>query len=229
MDVVYVVGPWDDNEELRYSLRSLAAHVPHDRVWLAGHRPPWVTGVGHIPVSPATSRFASSTANLLAACTHPDVSEEFAYFNDDFFALTPVTGIPAMHRGRVADVVAATLHSPYRLGAIATARLLRQRYGVRDPLSYELHLPMPVRKDGMIAAIEAGKDLPVLHKRTAYGNLVRLGGEQVPDCKIKDLHTGIPDGATWVSTTDRSFARGQVGVDIRARFPDPCRYEREGA
>ena len=227
MDVVYVVGPWDENEELRFSLRSLAANVPHDRVWIAGHLPSWAAGVGHIPVGRRPSRFKSSTANLLAACRHLDVSAEFAYFNDDFFAVTPAEDIPVRHRGPVGDVLAAVPHSHYRMGAIATARLLRE-HGVDRPLSYELHMPMRVDKARMAKAIELGRSIPALHKRTLYGNLAGAGGEQVPDCKIHDRHTRIPPGAVWASTTDESFACGAAGAQIRALFPEPCRYEREG-
>ena len=47
MDAVYYVRPGDRNDELRYSLRSLA-NLPHDRVWIVGHTPPWVTGIESI-------------------------------------------------------------------------------------------------------------------------------------------------------------------------------------
>lgn len=225
-----MVGPGDRNEELRYSLRSLAAHVPHDRVWIAGHCPPWVTGVHHIPVPQnGRSRFANSTANMRAACEHPDVSDTFAYFNDDFFVLRDLPdGVPVLHRGPVADVVAATPHSAYRMGAIATARLLRH-LGYPEPLSYELHMPMTVHRAGMLEAIERGRNLPVMHKRTLYGNLAGIGGEQVPDCKIVDRNAPIPAGVWCVSTSDQSFAAGLVGRQVRDMFGEPCRYEREGA
>lgn len=226
-DVVYVAGPWDRNEELRYSLRSLAAHLPHGRVWVAGHRPPWLAGtVGHIQVPPAQSRFESSTANLRAACEHPEVSEEFVYFNDDFFVMEPVEGVPVMHRGPLADVIEGTRSSLYRRGAQATG-LLMERLGLADDgplLSYELHVPLPVTKAGMLAAMKAGRGLPVLHKRTLYGNLHRLGGEQLLDVKV----TGPDDpgpGGPWLSTSDASFEQGAVGERIRAAFPEPCRYE----
>jgi hypothetical protein len=185
-----------------------------------------VTGVRHIPVAQPASRFVNSTTNLLAACEHPDVSGEFAYFNDDFFVLADLPdGIPALHRGPVVEVLAATGSSAYRQGAVATARLLRF-LGVREPLSYELHIPMVIRKAGMISAIVAGRHLRVLHKRTLYGNLARVGGDRAPDCKITSLCGAIPDGAVFVSTSDHSFAEGLAGAQIRARFPGPCRYEK---
>jgi hypothetical protein len=229
-DVVYVVGPWDRNEELRYSLRSLAAHLPHGRVWVAGHRPPWLADtVEHIEVTQKDSRFVSSTANLRAACEHPEVSEEFVYFNDDFFVMEPVDQVPVLHRGPLADVIGATRSSLYRRGAQATA-LLMERLGLAKGgplLSYELHVPLPVSKTLMLEAMTAGAKLPVLHKRTLYGNLHHIGGEQIADVKVKGADNRGPSGP-WLSTTDASFEQGAVGERIRAAFPEPCRYEADG-
>ncbi|MDX3229577.1 hypothetical protein [Streptomyces sp. ME19-01-6] len=56
--------------------------------------------------------------------------------------------------------------------------------GHPDPLSYELHVPMPVQKSGMLAALEIARHLDVVHKRTLYGNLAGLGGDQTGDVKI---------------------------------------------
>lgn len=226
MDVVYVVGPGDDNEELRYSLRSLAAHLPHDRVWIAGHRPGWVSGdVGHIPTTQQGSRFRNSTANLRGACEHEDVSDEFAYFNDDFFVMEPADEVPSWHRGPLADVIAATRSSLYRRGAQATALLMsRMRLDTGEQLSYEVHAPMVVDKALMLQTLDAGAGLPVLHKRTLYGNMHQLGGEEVADVKVRALGEGPPDAVFW-STSDAVFAVGRIGALIREAFPDPCRYE----
>lgn len=230
--VVYVVGPGDRNEELRYSLRSLAAHLPHEQVWIAGHRPDWVSDdVGHIPVAQTRSRFQNSTANMHAACEHPEVggeAGEFVYFNDDFFVMQPLDdGVPLQHRGPLREVIASTRSSLYRRGAQSTLHLMR-RLGMEDDgelLSYELHAPLIVHKKSMLQALDAGRSLPVLHKRTLYGNLIRLGGDQVPDVKVQTLDDPGSDGP-FVSTTDGAFAHGAVGQRIRDAFPDPCRYER---
>lgn len=230
--VVYVVGPGDRNEELRFSLRSLAAHLPHTRVWIAGHRPAWVSDdVGHIPVAQSLTRFQNSTANMRAACEHPEVggeAGEFVYFNDDFFVMAPLeNGVPLLHRGPLPEVIGATRSSLYRRGAQSTLHLMR-RLGMEDDgplLSYELHAPLVVHKASMLKALDLGRGLPVLHKRTLYGNLIRLGGDQVEDVKVKTLTDPGPAGV-FVSTTDATFAHGKVGERIRAAFPDPCRYER---
>ena len=238
MDAVYVVREGDRNEELRHSLRSLAEHMPHGRVWIAGYLPSWVSNVHHIAVSAnGMTKYASSTANLRAACEHPDVSDVFWLMNDDMFLLHPVVGRPVWHRGRVADVTrdyeARYPHrrnGAYLRGMRETAALLA-RMGYPDPLSYELHVPMPVYRDTMLDAIRygAGAGVRVLHKRTLYGNLAGLAGDAMDDVKVCRQHPDWSPDWPVLSTDDASFERAEVGRWIRARFPEPCRYERESA
>src|SRR5690606_18592383 len=114
----------------------------------------------------------------------------------------------------------------YRSGAAATMRLL-QELGIKEPLSYELHIPMVVDRDRMLEVLNLpqARRIPMLHKRTLYGNLAGVGGEQWKDVKIATRTGDVPDGAVWVSTTPESFTDGVVGRRIRAALPAVCRYE----
>lgn len=225
MDVVYVVKPDEHNEELRYSLRSLA-NIPHDRVWIAGYKPKFVSEkVHHIPVPAQPSKHLSSTANLRAACRTNGVSEEFAYFNDDFFVLHPVTTLGCYDRGAVQDVLALNPPSRYRTGGEQTLRLIQDYMGIDRPRSFELHVPMVLEKQLMLEALKIGQGIPALHKRTLYGNLFDLPSRPAQDCKIKDLDSAPPLGS-FVSTTEHSFAYGRVGDVIRRLFPVRSPYER---
>jgi hypothetical protein len=228
-DVVYVVKEDENNEELRHSFRSLA-NLPHGRVWIAGYRPSWVVDeVGVIPVRQRGTKWANSSRNMLSACRHPEVSQRFVYFNDDFFVMRPVDAVPVFNRGPARDVLGATPGSRYRRGGYATAEWLR-RQGYADPLSYELHLPIVLDKTAMIDVIEAGVRDRVhpFHKRTAYGNLMKLGGDSVADCKVAD-RTSIPGHGPFASTAPEAFAYGRAGALIRATFDQPCRYEKPGS
>lgn len=227
--MVYVVRPGDDNEPLRYSLRSMAANVPHRRVWVAGHAPPWLRGVGHIPTAQRGDKHANSTGNLRAACEHPDVAEEFLYVNDDFYCLRPVTEVPVYHRGRVADVYTQTRHmstGQWLPGLVGTRRLLA-RLGHPDPLCYELHVPMPVTKTGVLETLDVGAGVRALHKRTLYGALHQVGGTRMRDPKVTHPRPIQPSG-DWLSTSQRALVGG-AGRFLRGLFPTPCRYEQEGA
>lgn len=227
MDVVYVVREGDDNEQLRYSLRSLA-NLKHDQVWIAGYKPSWVTGVRHIKTTQAQSRYKNSTGNLRAACEHPDVSQRFSLFNDDFYVMEPIRQIPRLHRGPVVGLMGPSRpnhklrQNGYLSGMWDTFDLL-ERMGHDAPLSYELHVPMSVDKSKMLATLDAGAHVDALHKRTLYGNMHRHGGRQVEDAKVHNRK--LPATAkTFLSTSPSSFL-GQTGDLLRERFPTPSEYE----
>ncbi|WP_190122173.1 hypothetical protein [Streptomyces inusitatus] len=231
MDIVVPVRAVPRAEQLRYALRSWAANLPHRRVWVVGHRPPWLTDAGHIPTVQDGSKYRNTTAAVRAACLHPEVSQTFLLCNDDFFVMHPLPGgMPVLHRGPVRTVEAAYAARPgeYLEGMRQTRELLTD-LGHPEPLSYELHVPLPVDRDGMLDALDLGGHLPVLHKRTLYGNLAGLGGEEIADVKI--LHRaprGYGAGDRFLSTMPDSFTNGAVGRHIREAFPQRCRYERGG-
>lgn len=222
MDVVYLCRRGEWNEELRYSLRSLC-NLPHDRVWVAGAMPSWVRDAELIEAPRAHTPWEQTTANLLAAAEHPDVSENFLLFNDDFFVMEPLSSMPVLHRGPVTgnDVKGV---SSYTAQLHYLARWLREQ-GHTDVLSYELHVPMEMTKTGVREIMDLGapRQALVRHKRSLFGNHFHVGGTLMHDCKIRDK--GARLDRPFLSTSDASFQRWPVGDYVRSRFPEPSPYE----
>lgn len=226
MDAVYVVRPGDRNEELRYSIRSIVANLPFDELVVAGHVPKWLAPDVPLEVEQRPgAKQSNARANLEAAIESSDVSDPFLYLNDDMFVMAPVAIMPVYFRGTVDDMLAeyAKLRTSGYMVALRKTRDLLVELGLPQRC-YELHLPFPVDKDGLRRALELGAGIPGVHWRTLYGNLVDIGGESRPDCKIYGLERGYE---TWdfLSTDDRRFARYPVGEYIRAAFPEPTPYE----
>lgn len=221
-DVVYLVRPGDSNEELRHSLRSLV-NLPHRKVWIAGHMPRWVTSVEHLPVRQrGGAKWENQEANLRAACEHPDVSETFVMFNDDFYVVRPVERVPVLHRGLLTGVVEATLdrNNRYTARIRATSQFLGP-----DALAYDwIHVPLPIVKAQMRETLDR---MPRgLLFRSVYGNEWRIGGTEVGDAKINRSNDTPPDGMVFLSTSDQSFRSRPVGRWLRRKFSEPCRYEK---
>lgn len=218
--LIYPVRPGDKNETLRCSLRSVAAHLPDATVVLAGHRPSWATGVGHIPV-PQPDQDRGNVARILrAVCAHPSTPPEFTLMNDDFFAMAPDPPVPLVHRESLAELSVAWRGAWYAKALANTRDILAGR-GHPDPLSYDrVHCPLPVSTAVMGEALDGVGDGPVLH-RSLYGNAVG-GGQTGVDVKARGSEP-LPDAA-WVSTAPSSWMR-QAGRAVRKAFPDPCRYE----
>lgn len=233
MDIVYINRPGDDNEELRYSLRSLQ-NVPHEKVWIAGYCPDWVRGVGIIPVPQQRDKQESALQNLIAACQHPEVSDPFIVTNDDIFLMQPLEEVPLWHMGPLERVISEHREgSAYRNAMQKTLERLNlcevpmeHRYGL---LSYELHIPMVIEKTGMLLALSLGKGIHGLHNRTMYGNLMGLGGEESRDVKVYRGERGNAY-ASWpiLSTSDRTFKYHPAGRYIQRTFPNPGPYELVG-
>ncbi|MFE7356960.1 hypothetical protein ACFU8Q_28330 [Streptomyces sp. NPDC057543] len=228
-DIVCPVREGAANAQLRYALRSWAANLPHRRVWLVGYRPPWAADVGHVPIWQTGTKYANTTAAVRVAIEHPEITERFILCNDDFFAMKPQPAeLPVYHRGLVRDVEAyyATRGNGAYLRGLRETRDLLARLGHEDPLSYELHVPLPVSKAGMLNALETGRHLDVLHKRTAYGVLAGIGGEYMADVKVlRRAPRTFDANSPFLSTMPDSFAHGYVGQHIRRAFHQPCRYE----
>lgn len=222
------------NEELRFALRSWCLNLPHAAVWLVGYRPHWVDGVGHIPTDQAgLSPWEATSVAMRAACEHPDIPEEFVWLDDDVFAVRPVDAVPVLHRGQLRDVAAGRAvsaartvdeYGPQLFGALQ--RL--ERLGFEDPLCFELHVPMTVRKGLMVEALEVAAGVDAA-KRTVYGALAGLEGERVPDVKVSwRAPRGYGPQSVYVSTAPDAFTNGHVGKWIRAMFPGRCQYEKRG-
>lgn len=219
------------NEELRYSLRSVAANLPHSEVWIAGHPPSWLVGAGVIATTDRGARKWPRIVDALeAACTDRALPEELVYLNDDMFVIEPMTCVPVYHRGALAAQRGYRAPGGHSAGIAETERLMKA-LGLDGPfLSYELHVPMPISRHLMATSIDAARRraprIRCLHYRTLYGNTWGSGGDELEDVKVHGVGAG-PAGPL-VSTNDDAFARGAVGRQIRARFPDPSPYERSG-
>lgn len=223
MDIVYVVRPGDDNEALRYSLRSLT-NIPHGRVIIAGYVPKWVRNVyfAERDQSKASDQ-ENSNANLFLALNMPGLSADVVIMNDDFFFMESMDSIPVLHQGSL----------DARIKAYETGNRMQQAYSLittrkqliwagldKDRLlSYELHMPMVMNRKKAEAMFHYwNQPLYAMRPRTVYGNLFQIGGEDTQDAK----------GATqpvkgFISTT--TGFRGPAATGIRAQFATPSEYE----
>lgn len=233
LDVVYICKQAEVNEELRYSLRSIAENLPHAQVFIAGYMPRWVRGVHHINVRQNQgTKYKNAEANWAAACNDTRVSDDFIYFNDDFFVMKPITKIPVLHRGDLEKVIKyyeGINSQDYLIGMKLTRDILRQLGREKGLKSYALHIPMVMNKTKrlqlqQIQGIINQKWEPV-HWRTLYGNFYGLGGKEEKDVKIFADTMEFAKDATFLSTSDQTFRQGKIGEFIRSKFPNKSKYE----
>jgi hypothetical protein len=226
--LLYVVRP-GENEELRHSLRSVAANLPHDEVWIAGSPPEWVKNVGVIATPDHGTKWTRIAAALATACARDDVPDDLVYCNDDQFVMEPMESVPVFHRGPLTEQHGYKSRSSHS-GGIHETEALMEQIGLIGPfLSYEPHVPLPVRRELMAESLDTARrrapKIRCLHYRTLYGNTWAIGGERIQDVKVHG-DDPLPEGPL-VSTNDSSFRSFKAGRAIRERFPEPGPYEKE--
>lgn len=230
MDVLYPVRESRENEELRFSLRSLE-NLPHDKVFIVGYKPKWVKNVHHIPTEQGpkeTEKYQNVLNNLLTAVEAPELSEEFILMNDDFFILKPLTELPTYHRGQMREVI--DYYGKYGTGFfyehMQDVKALLHELGYKKPKSYELHIPMKFEKKKLKKVLELSRDRGVYNKRTLYGNIYKIGGEQIKDVKTTKVRKkDWAEDQMFLSSNDQNLSRGELGKFLRKKFPNPSKYE----
>jgi hypothetical protein len=226
MDLVYVCRK-GDNEELRYSLRSIEKFSPNHRVWVIGYKPSWYTG-NFIPLQDTSTKFNNIRLAMLEVCKTAEISEDFVFMNDDFFLVEPVNKFINYDGGLLSDKISRYRQiSPtgtYTILLKKTFRYLRSQ-GIKAPIDYDIHVPMVFSKS---------KLLPIAYMpfqpRSLYGNLLQIASETITDVKRYDSASSMSSLSytenkyPFISSEDKSFAllRDTILADM---FPTPSKYE----
>lgn len=229
MDFVYVCRE-GDNEELRYSIRSVEKNMPPGNVWVVGAKPDWYTG-NFIHVEQSKKSYNNVREQLRVVCSNDNISEDFVLMNDDFFVINPVKEIPMWYTGTLVDRIRSLQNIKSQNAGYIRLLILSnnviKRSGVVDPLDYELHVPMVMNKE---------KLLPILHStalwRSYYGNTYNVGGTKHSDVKIhskdilEDREKNLIDITTepYISGSDYNFEFLKNTV-LDKLFPEPSKYE----
>lgn len=224
--VLIPVRPGDDNNELRFSLRSIEANLEHTEVWVVGYQPNWLTNVEYIPGNNRQAKVANIYHNLLTACQHPDVPDDLIVTNDDFYITKPVT--PAIHYRSTLqehiDLPKVQRTRGWWWQSLTTTQVCLQALGYTDPLSYELHIPLPIHKQAMAETLDRFKMIQPANPpqwRTIYGVVNDIGGTPAPDPKA---YRAGPVQTPYHSTTDTSFRH--FYQHFKTQFPEPSAYEK---
>lgn len=224
MHFLYPLGwgsRWDNNE-LRYSLRSLEKNCQVDGVTIVGNCPKWIKDVQHVPFNPVDgSKISREYTAMLGAL--PFVPNEFIFMNDDFYVMEPIPNnyIGLYHQGTLRQMIKwAMIDNPvgddlYTVARQSTLDTLQEF--CREPMDYDVHTPMPLLRDGVYNCAAMFSFWDNLQFRTIYGNVVCGGqGEQIQD--VKDVW-----GKSFYST-DTNVTEA-VRVKLTEAFPNPSRFE----
>lgn len=226
IDIVYILKKDITSEELRYSLRSVEKNFTFHRLWFFGGCPDYAVPDRYCEFQQrGFNKWQRSTSTIRAICKNKEVTDDFWLFNDDFFILKKVNGLPYMVGGtleqRVNELDTKYGRTRYMINLEETRTALEGR-GLPS-FNYALHLPMRINKKKAIKVLDEFPRHPMF--RSLYGNYWKVGGNVVSDVKIYDLESVPSENQILLSTTETAFKDGKVGEFVRNRFPKPCRWE----
>lgn len=227
------VRPGDNNEELRYALRSWEANLilPDLTLLVVGHKPSWLEPDWFSKGNRYDSVALAVFDNILLGATEAQHDDSAIFMNDDFFCMDPVGAVlPVKRNITLAQHVALfppNVSSWWGRSLALTASWLSSE-GFPHPDSYEVHRPLLAQPQRMLEAlgrwqegVEGWTTDTVPQWRTVYGVLNEVEAHPVVDAKLSARSTGM--GTPWVSTSDQSWRR--YASIMRARFQKPSRWE----
>lgn len=203
-----------DDEELRYSLRSIDKHMDVRDVWVVGQPRGWLS-VNWIPATDAGStRYNSAYRKIMKACYNPYVSDPFVLFNDDFFLLKRLNEIPDYYDGTLKDRIKTTGGEYFKM--------LKKSLDYSDGKNYAVHTPVVIHKE-LFKRIPEG-----VSYRVVYGSMSDNKKEQLTDPKIYDKEHHM-EFRKWVrdkwmfSASEFSFAF--LMKEMGRLYPEKSRWE----
>lgn len=222
-DIVYFVKDTKNNEELRYSLRTLK-NFPHRKVWFYGGCPEGLKPDQHIWVEQdQANKWLNINKLIKEAVRNPILTDNFWIFNDDFFVMKSIEKPCNYYNGDLYKRI-VRLEDAYKR-ITPYSQLLRDCCKELESLgcetkNYTLHVPMLINKRKMIELLNV-TDFPGF--RSLYANYFKIGGKQMSDVKVTSK-TKLLLGTKYLSTDENSF-NGKIGDYIKQHFPEPSKYE----
>ena len=220
MDILYYIGSGShyQNNELRYSLRSMQQHCRDiGDVWVVGNRPHFLAdNVKYLWVEDRGAWWQNAFYKTMAAI-EAGIGENFLLMNDDFFMLKDFTAAmyPFYHKGEMPDVA----KNKYQEVIVNTKRILR---GLGKSVKhYGVHCPMRINaKKYRQLEIFYRSGEPV-SARCLYGNLF-CRGRMVNDNKSQALKN-----STTGCFSSRDWANDEIWQKLSELFPQPSKWEND--
>lgn len=230
-------GSKNNYKELIYSLRSFERHLNgFGDIFIIGKKISSLRGLKYInanddPKSMYKERNIFRKISL--ACSHPEVSDEFIFANDDHFLLHDfdVDNLPFYHKGDLEDTLSKNT-GDYRKSLNHTRKYLISKG--KPTLDYDTHFPMIYEKNRFIDTFvckDINWDRPFGYViKSLYANMVGVNGEFGGDCKIqhKMRYNEIVDkiGSRLFFSTSDGCLNDDMMRFLNEKFPTKSKYER---
>jgi len=184
MNFVYICKD-GDNEELRYSIRSIVKNCDVENIWVVGGKPSWYIG-NYIEVKQNLSKYKNAHNNFKHICDSSEIPEDFIFMNDDFFITKQTENITTYFDRTLLNKIERYENILGRNSYINRMKTTQQKLlsmQINTPLNYEIHVPMLINKNNFKKIVGINHNLLY---RSMYGNIYGVKGNEIEDVKVYD-------------------------------------------
>jgi hypothetical protein len=240
IDVVY---PYfsvqkDNDDELRYSLRSLSNLHEQVNVWIVGDKPDWLNleKVNYIPHSKqkGSSRYIDSRAKVKLAAQNEKMGSHFLYMNDDLYFIVPVSaayiGIPRYFADYTDSLDKFKINVEYNklelkgLKALEELQRPMRNYGLHWPYMYKSKLYLEIYEEFKLD--KNAHNSETLYYNTHAKAIIPYGNDLLRSNEVvtEDFNfDNIPKDIMVLNNKEKGFRR--IKGILSQLFPQACDYE----
>lgn len=193
IDIVYVYGnglsEWR-GQELKYSLRSVEKFVKnYNNIYIIGDKPVYLNDkIIHIPKEDSIYSCKSKRIyeKLLIACDTKEISEEFVFYNDDFYHLNyfDVLNIPYYYDFSIEERIKIMRKTSYLNTVKNTLNILKENN--LPTKFFDIHFPICYNKN-LFKEVMTKYDWEIRSGyiiKSLYSNTLKIEGIKRNDIKI---------------------------------------------
>ena len=228
-DLVYILKNTTENEEFRYSLRSVVKHAKNygKIITIGGQVTGITTDINILLRQVGKTKYDRVNITLKEICLNPLISDNFILMNDDFFLMQDLdmSKLKTYYRCSMQEYLEILVRDKARseyTGRLARAGMALEALNLPTKC-YELHVPMLFNKHKLLEVF--GVFTGFTGTRSLYGNYHKIKATKIDDCKVFTKGDNFDKALPWLSTTDASFKLGKVGEYMRSCFPNKTKFE----
>lgn len=219
----------DDNQELRYALRSWEKTGLVDSVVLVGHDPQWARGVRVLPFETEADRCPVGDVldKMRAVLRSGMLRDVFIFSNDDIHMVSSMPSTPQHRRHTDGELEFGTARDAYTRQVQNDTLALLKFYGWKEDRirDYELHVPVYIRRKDLGDILENIGRSHVFNFRTLYGNIITPDSLPMYDVKLPETLFEWSTPQRWCFSTSNA-AYNSAGFREYAEGLPPSRWER---
>ncbi len=238
MDVVYLLAnsgsAWNNNE-IKYSLRSVELYLKnYDRIFLIGEKPKFLNNqIIHIKHRDdmRLCKERRIMEKIKFACTIPEISDEFLFFNDDYFLLEDIDAqkVDYYYKGILSQkMLKKKTNDAYAISMMNTINVLL--VAGLETKHFDIHYPIVYSK-GLFPEIMDKYDWTIKQGyviKSLYCNTLKMEGAVKQDCKI-NLDLEVVEVEEKINGQDlfstKAYMSPKFKAFIEKRYPQKSKYE----